>query len=389
MDLGGLAQSAGSGLSNLFQNKLFLQYLSGAGGALSAGQPVGPAIHDITQKTIGAQSQAALNQQYMEMLRKMLSGEEVPAGGKVTIDEKGTKLEVPKGMGAIGAPGAVGTPTPTPTGTPAPMSLPTMPGSAQLGAINPFAPSQPSISAADLAGLGPQDVSRALSGATSIEALRQQSIANILSARQPLEEDFPVKVPMGPEGILTTVSLREWKALPQDERDYALFVQASENLGDTDIISRREFKMLEPTEREQFVRAAMKDPAMKAVAKELSRAGAPKISIGEKIAGKVAEKKALGKLKGQLYFSDPDWIDDIDKRLGSEDIQREIFMESQKEGGDPELMRAKKTIKFIEDKISVGGAIQDVKLSADGKTMTWTVRWKSGDVEDISYVVRP
>ena len=97
----------------------------------------------------------------------------------------------------------------------------------------------------------------------------------------------------------------------------------------------------------------------------------------------------MGKLKGQLYFSDPDWIDDIDKRLGSEDIQREIFMESQKEGGDPELMRAKKTIKFIEDKISVGGAIQDVKLSADGKTMTWTVRWKSGDVEDISYVVRP
>ena len=377
MDLGNLFQTGKEGMGNLLQNRLFLQYLSGAGGALSTGQPVGPALHDITQQNIGAQSQAALSQQYMEMLRKMLSGEEVPAGGKVTIDEKGTKLEVPKGMGATGTPGAVGTPTPAPTG---------LPDISQLGTINPFAPSQPSVSAADLAGLGPQDVSRALSGATSVEALRQQSIANILSTfHDPLDRPYPVASETG-----EVISTREWKALPSSEREYLAYLHTAKKLGlPEEELTRKFFSSLEPTEREKFVRAAMDDPAMKATAMELSRAGAPKISIGEKIAGKVAEKKALGKLKGQLYFSDPDWIDDIDKRLGSEDIQREIFMESQKEGGDPELMRAKKTIKFIEDKISVGGAIQDVKLSADGKTMTWTVRWKSGDVEDISYVVRP
>ncbi|MBE9593580.1 MAG: hypothetical protein IMF19_08875, partial [Proteobacteria bacterium] len=90
-----------------------------------------------------------------------------------------------------------------------------------------------------------------------------------------------------------------------------------------------------------------------------------------------------------LYFDDPEWIDDLSKRLSSEDMQREIFMESQREGGDPGLMKAEKAIKFIEDKISVGGTIQDVKLSEDGKTMIWTVEWKSGDIEDISYVIRP
>lgn len=345
---------------------------------MSQGQPIGPALDKITQQTIGAQSQAGMNKQYMEMLRKMLSGEEVPMGGKVTHDEKGTKLEIPKGIGAMGTPGA-----------PA-QNLPVMSGQiGQMDTINPFVPSQQSASAADFAGLGPQDVSRALTGATGVEALRQQSISNLLRTYEtfhgPLEQDFPVKVPMGPDGIPTTVSLREWQALPQDERDYALFVQTSKKLGDADIMSRREFEMLEPTERERFVRQAMEDPKLMAATKELATAGATKISIGER----VSEKLALGKLKGQLYFSDPKWTSDIEKHLGSEDMQRKIFMESQKEGGDPELMRAEETISFIERKISVGGTIQDVKLSEDGRTMTWTVKWKSGDIEDISYVVRP
>ena len=357
------------GMSNLLQNKLFLQYLSGAGGALGAGQPVAPALDQITQQNIGAQSQAALNRRYMGMISTMLGGGEVPAGGKLTRDEKGTKIELPAGLGTLKERGS---------------GFSTMPGSAQLGTINPFVHSQPGITGADLAGLGPQDVSRALSGAVNVEALKQQTIANLISAREPLEERFPIALP----GV-GAVSLRQWKTLPQSERDYALFVHESKRLGDTDIMTRREFEMLEPTERERFVRAAMKDPKLKAATKELATAGATRISIGEKVAGKVAEKKALGKLKGQLYFSDPKWLDDIDERLGGEDIQRKVFMESQKEGGDPGLMEAKEAIKFIEGKISVGGTIQDVKLSEDGKTMIWTVKWKSGDIEDISYVVRP
>jgi len=366
------------GVSNLLQNKLFLQYLSSAGGAMAAGQPIAPALNQITQQTIGAQSQAELNKRYMGMISKMLSGEEVPEGGKVTHDIKGTKIEVPKGLGTMGAPGAVGTPTPA--------GLPDM---SQLGTINPFAPSQPGVSAANLAGLGPQDVSRALSGATNVEALRQQTINNMLRTMEafhgPLEQPSPISYADG-----KTMTLREWKSLPADEREYLAYRHTAEGLGAPEKELTRDFFLtLEPTEREQFVRAAMKDPALMAATKELATAGATKISIGEKVAGKVAEKKALGKLKGQLWFSDPGWIDDVNKYIGGEDIQREVFMESQREGGDPELMRAEKTIKYIEDKISVGGTIQDVKLSADGRTMTWTIKWKSGDIEDISYVVRP
>ena len=361
------------GISNLLQNRLFLQYLSGAGGALAGGQPVAPALNQITQQNIGAQSQAALNKRYMGMISKMLSGEQIPEGGKVIHSEKGTDIKIPKGMGTLGGQGDSG--------------FSTMPGSAQQGTINPFSPSQPGVSAADLAGLGPQDVSRALSGALNVEALKQQSIARSIKAREvdPLSKAFPI-----PHPEVGTMTLRQWNALPADEKEFAAYVQTAKKLGaPAEELTRRFFSSLEPTEREKITRAAMKDPTLMAAMKELSAAGATKISIGEKVAGKVAEKKALGKLKGQLYFSDPDWIDDVNEYIGGEDIQREVFMESQKESGNPELMKAGKIIKFIEDKISVGGAIQDVKLSEDGKTMTWTVRWKSGDVEDISYVVRP
>jgi hypothetical protein len=309
----------------------------------------------------------------MDQIGKMLGGGEVPAGWKLTRDEKGTKMEIPSGLGSLGGQGA-------PT-----QELSNMGQMGQMDTINPFVSSQPGISAADLAGLGPQDVSRALSGATSVEALRQQSIANMLSTfYNPLDRPYPVTSETG-----EVMSTREWKALPSSEREYLAYLHTAKKLGaPKEELTRGFFSSLEPTEREKFVRAALKDPKIMAGAKELAEAGRTQISVGEKIAGKVAEKKALGKLKGQLYFSDPGWIDDIDKRLGSKDILREIFMESQ-EGGDPELMKAEKTINLIERKISVGGTIQDVKLSADGKTMTWTIKWKSGDIEDISYVVRP
>jgi len=46
----------GQGLGNALQNKLILQYLSGIGGAMSAGQPVGPAMNAITQQNIQSQN---------------------------------------------------------------------------------------------------------------------------------------------------------------------------------------------------------------------------------------------------------------------------------------------------------------------------------------------
>ena len=54
---------------------LLLQYLSGAGASLSQGQQIAPAINQITQENITAQSYAGL-------LQKILGG-----GGKMTLDK--------------------------------------------------------------------------------------------------------------------------------------------------------------------------------------------------------------------------------------------------------------------------------------------------------------
>jgi len=54
---------------------LLLQYLSGAGSALAQGQPIAPALGQITQQNITAQSYAGL-------LQRILGG-----GGKMTLDK--------------------------------------------------------------------------------------------------------------------------------------------------------------------------------------------------------------------------------------------------------------------------------------------------------------
>ena len=113
---------------------------------------------------------------------------------------------------------------------------------------------------------------------------------------------------------------------------------------------------------------------------------ASKISIGDRIAGKVAEKKALSKLKGPLFFDDPGWIDEVAKHLGSENMSRKIFMYNQKHPGKSGLMEAREAIKYIENKISVGrGKIINEEWDESGEVKTWTVKYPDGEVKEITY----
>jgi len=81
-------------LNNLMQNKLLLQYLSSAGGAISAGEPIGPALNDVTQQNIKAQN-------FNKLLARLMKGE-VPEG-KVVRDNKGMKIDIPhSALGDLG-----------------------------------------------------------------------------------------------------------------------------------------------------------------------------------------------------------------------------------------------------------------------------------------------
>ena len=82
---GGLMNKEGimDGISNLFQNQLFQQYLSGAGQDISAGQPIGQNVNRVTQQNISAKS-------FSEMLKKILGG-----GSKLSLDKDKYSLSGP------------------------------------------------------------------------------------------------------------------------------------------------------------------------------------------------------------------------------------------------------------------------------------------------------
>jgi len=194
-------------LNSIFGNKLLMQYLSGAGGAISSGQPIGAALNKITQQSISAQGQAALNKKYIEILSNMLGGK-IPEGGsfKLTSDSKGIKHEMfvpkldpspeiaadmmsgnflnPSSSSSVGAsdepgvttaPAAVSPDIPTPTSAPTPIPTP-----ASTDVASPL--TMPDMSASDLAGLSAADVSRALSGALGVAELKQKMRVDPLDA---------------------------------------------------------------------------------------------------------------------------------------------------------------------------------------------------------------
>uniref|UniRef100_A0A6H1ZU39 Uncharacterized protein n=1 Tax=viral metagenome TaxID=1070528 RepID=A0A6H1ZU39_9ZZZZ len=78
-------------INNLLSNKLLLQYLSGAGAAISAGQPAAPALNQVTQQNISTQN-------FAKLLAQVMGGKKVPEGTKMSIDHKGFKFEGPRNI---------------------------------------------------------------------------------------------------------------------------------------------------------------------------------------------------------------------------------------------------------------------------------------------------
>lgn len=383
-----------------------MQVLGAAGAGLNP-DPWVQNVNALVQSGYGSKKQLDL----VGMIRQMISGE-FGEDSKMSADGKGLKFqfgskilgdmlggETP-GMGAPtdtspkllaeGLPGAQAPSVPTPSMP----NLPEQKGGFLGGLLNPSV-SQSGVSAAALAGLTPQDVSSALSGALNIEQLKQKQITDVadmlykgaltqeslartreIGEGDPLDRNFPI-----PHPEAGNLSLRQWQSLPTEEREFSAYVHAAKKLGaPKEELTRKFFMTLEPTDREQFLRAAMDDPKLMTAAQELAKSGATRITLGEK----VEQKKAFGALEGQLYFKDPKWIDDLSKHMSSKGVRSATLF-----ADDPDLAKAEEKVRFIESKISAGGGtIQEVKLAEDGKTMIWTVKWPSGDVETIRYAVR-
>lgn len=298
-------------IGNVLQNKLLLQYLSGVGGAMSAGQPVGPAMNAITQQNIQSQNM-------MKLMSRLLG----PDGTKATFSNAGMNLTVPSAdvskslqgtepggvVEGMAAPLVTPPPSPTPVvSAPAPVTSASSVGGGSV-APNPFAgASNLDLSPSDLAGLTPQDISVALGMKMNMENVRSEIKARENKAINPEDMTFPVLVPS-----IGSVSLRQWSALPKKQQEYAAYVHSANQSPNAKILTAQEFdSQFNPTERENFLRAAIKDPKLMAAAERLAKAGATTIG------GEVEKKKAMNAVEAENYFSSGEFNKDLDKKVNT------------------------------------------------------------------------
>ena len=172
--------ASGGGLSSLLQNKMFLQFLMGAGQDISQGTG-GTNLGAAVQRNIQAQNADKKLKQFLAMLLG-------PDGTKATLDNAGISLKIPKDSGMFSSIlGGEGGPFKTDMSLSSGVSstVPRTGGMYESGGrsniANPFVGSQ-SSSPSDLAGLTPQDIYGALGGAMNIAQLKQQSYRDMVDA---------------------------------------------------------------------------------------------------------------------------------------------------------------------------------------------------------------
>jgi len=193
-------------MENILQNKIFMQLLSNAGAAMQQGQPIGPALNQVTQQQISSQNYLAL--------MKSLLGKGVDfksdAKGKATISME--DFDPSKEGPAFDEAGI-------------------LPSQGGTGVLNPSASS---VGGADLAGLTTKDISQALQFKFMQEELGQKKFSDMFDmlyktkvsaplARAQTEAITPSITMPGTDIKITGKQYIDWwKTSNKDERTAAI-----------------------------------------------------------------------------------------------------------------------------------------------------------------------
>ena len=354
--VGGAGASGGiiGGLEGLLQNQMFLQYLSGAGGAMSAGQPVGPALNDITQGNIKAQN-------YTALLKKLLAG-----GGKMSMDKDNFSMKAP--VAALSSKLETAQPSaPTaPSQVPSPVSTtkPIETDNDIMSFLNPSSSPLDNLSGADLAGLTPGEISQALQFKFAQDELGQKKVSDLSDA-------LYKQVQMG-KLVAETEKLHSGEAdKPADIKTYEYAVKQ----GFKGSIS--DFKDSSKTGHEKDYERAVEggySGDFNTWLTDMARAGA--INLGE--IGKREEAKAGAESKS--YFTSPKGlVKDVETHLNDNTQLGQWEM-----ADNPSKVKASMAAGYVRQKIvSSGGNIEGVRV--DGKNMVWTVKWPDGETSEVKY----
>jgi len=382
---------------------MMMQYLSGAGSAISQGNPMGPALDQVTQQNI-------TNQSFMKLLQTLLGGDSLPAGAKISADRDNFSMKLPTStLGGLGE-GGFAADKNLVQGRRIPQAqMPNIPAQQPQGGLSPLVNPSSSplgaLSVADLAGLTPQHISQALqfkfhqdqmeqkkiTDATDMtykEALTLQALESIgtsrtnaqtarLKALTELQKSLrtsPLSVPG-----LGKVSLDEWNALDTKTKAYSYYAFDAKSK-DEEIMPYNEWsqQINDPTAK-QLYDLAVEDPAFGEWLTRYQESGATRISLGEK----VETREAFADVDARKFFTDPKgmandvgkWIDDTTQRVQWALEDTEI---------DRQRKKAEMSAQYIRGKItSAGGEVKNIKV--DGRTMIWTVKWPDGKTSEVKY----
>jgi hypothetical protein len=340
-------------------------------------------------------------------------------GAKMTLDKESISIKGPMSMlqGSDGPGGPGDAPGPggtfgegaTSTGVQGATSAPTSEAKASqsvlstllrgnLGVVNPSGSPLGDLTGADLAGLTTRDISQALQFKLAQDDVGRQSVNDLISniyklsqieqgaaavgvakAREArLLRDLTRQAPLNVPG-LGRLSLDEWEALDTKTKAYSYYAFNANQQGEN-VLPYNEFvQQADPSSLVQYYDLAKKDPEFKEFYFESKKAGAARITIGEK----AESRKALN------------WVDavddmqkDVEKHMASDIVQDKLIqydMGSEEEA----IAKAGARVKFIEQRIrTAGGKIIDVSYDPETKIMIWTVRNPLGEKEEISYGIR-
>lgn len=394
---------AGGGFDwgDLFQNKIFLSFLSQAGAGLAQNEAVS-GINALVQQGISAKSASDLQAKKRREFADILAGINVPGKKQtMTIDGDGTtKLSVSgdkdTGLGGMSLESSEAL-----TGI--------QPGkysadqNAEIGRLlggggmdtllrGGSLPStgQSGASYEELAGLTAQDISRITSDSLKSEiakssinyqkALAAESRARIGTSRsaelrrwQESLRQSPLEVPG-----LGYISFEQWKSLDSKTKAYTYYVfDAKKN--DEAALSYNEWeRQTDPTTIKQIYDTSLKDKGFKEFFFKQKALGAPKISIGEKV--KYEEAKA--DVRAKKFFTDPKgFARDVSKHVSSDEVQNKVFALGESDRAKAIVQEAEnKAVSLIQ---SSGGKIVSSKV--EGRTFIWTVEWLDGSTSEVKY----
>jgi len=206
-------------------------------------------------------------------------------------------------------------------------------------------------------------------------ALTKQALANAEATAQPATLDQP-------SGIRYNGDILTWKQLekiPANDRSYLIYKQSMINQNKS-VMDQTDWEEMKPTERTKFIKQALKDPKIMNAAKDLAKSGATTLSIGEIL--KRDRLKDIGKAErsGEIDYLSGDYTKRLEKYMNTDVVKNQLLFGDDSEFTMPQR-KIEEEVHWIESDIKAkGGQIIGIpRISEDGKSIVWDVKWPGSD----------